>query len=274
MGYGTRALDALMDDNRFEVKYFLTPRSKLCEDVYEAEKKYKDKLKLEIISTKQELLERICIIKDVQCFLMNACPFILTKEILDNMDFYNIHPGCLSTNRGHQPHLWSVLLNEKETKICLHKVTPKIDLGYVIADSTIKLCGVENSLEILNKAEDEIPVLLEGLYNYLIGKGKIKYLVKDGIYRPIMSYSDYEIKPEDMPEDIDRKIRARFMNNGAFFERAGKRIYVDKIYLVEKSNANSLEQRKNSVVYAANGFKMEYEIKKITDLEGNILYSR
>ena len=115
LGYGTRALDALMADSNFNVKYFLTPKSRLCPEVFKAAEDYN--LNLEIIDNKAQLNNRIKEIKNVTTFVMNACPFILTEEILSNMDFYNIHPGSLYTNRGHQPHLWTVLLDERETEI-------------------------------------------------------------------------------------------------------------------------------------------------------------
>lgn len=271
IGYGTRALDALMSDDRFDVKYFLTPKSRLCSEVFDCAEKYKEQVSLEIIDNKKELLKRISEINDVSCFLMNACPFILTEEILENMDFYNIHPGSLFTNRGHQPHLWTVLLNERETEICLHKVNTEIDLGYVIESVKIELTGKENSLEVLNKAEDHIPELLDGLYDYLTGEKGIKYFAEDGIYRHIMDYSDYEINDNDSIEDIDRKIRARFMHNGAFFKRNEKRIYVDKILSYEKSCDNTFEYNNDKVIYCRNGFKAVFNIKKITDLDGNIL---
>ncbi len=266
LGYGTRALDALMADDRYNVKYFLTPGSRLCDEVYEAADKYKDRVDMEIISTKRELTERMAQINDVACFLMNACPFILTDEILDHMDVYNIHPGSLLTNRGHQPHLWTVLLDERETEICLHKVSAEIDLGYVIEDIKINLTGKENSLEVLNKAEDKIPLLLDGLYDYLTGKRDVRFYVKDGIYRNIMDYSDYEIKQEDTLEDIDRKIRTRYMHNGAFFIKEGKRIYVDKILNLEKCSGNALEYNSTQAQYCKNGLKITFHVKKITDL--------
>lgn len=272
LGYGTRALEALMADSRFEVRYFLAPESRLCDEVFECAEKYKDSVKLEIISCKAELVRRIASINDAECFLMNACPFILTEEILDNMDFYNIHPGNLFTNRGHQPHLWTVLLNERETEICLHKVNTEIDQGYVIESVKVELTGRENSLEVLNKAEDEIPKLLDGLYNYLTGKSTVKYYAENGMYRNIMKYSDYEIKESDSIDDIDRKIRARSMHNGAFFTREGKRIYVNEITAYEKSSDEIFEYNNDSVIYAANGIKAEFKVKKITDLEGNIIY--
>lgn len=274
LGYGTRALDALMADDRFNVRYFLAPRSRLCSDVFEAEKKYKNFLSLEIISTKAELTERISGIKDVECFLINACPFILTEEILSYMDFYNIHPGDLYTNRGHQPHLWSVMLNERKTKICLHKVNVHIDLGEVIEDAEINLEGNENSFEVLNKAEDRIPFLLDGLYKFLTGQKSVKYTVAEGEYRHTMVYGDYEITQSDLPADIDRKIRARYMHNGAFFTYGDKRIYADRILSSETSSEECFSYDKEKIKYCHNGFKLILELKKITDLNGNTIFSR
>ncbi len=274
LGYGTRAVDALMADKRFNVKYFLTPRSRLCGEVYEAAEKYKETLSLEIISSKSDLAKRISEIKDVDCFLINACPFILTAEILSHMDFYNIHPGDLRTNRGHHPHLWSVLLDERETKICLHKVNVHIDLGEVIEDVTVKLDGTENSLEVLNKTEDHIPLLLDGLYRYLTGQQGVKYTVTDGIYRPAMTYSDYEITPLDSPKDIDRKIRARYMHSGAFFLSDGKRIYTDSIISSKPSSCEDFSYTDETIKYCHNGHELILTLKKITDLSGNIIFSR
>ena len=80
LGYGTRALDALMADERFNVKYFLTPASRLCAEVYEAAERYKGLFDFEIIGSLEELTQKISKIRDVFCFLINACPFILTKK--------------------------------------------------------------------------------------------------------------------------------------------------------------------------------------------------
>ncbi|MCD8089323.1 MAG: hypothetical protein LUD81_01620 [Clostridiales bacterium] len=275
LGYGTRALDALFQDDRFNVKYFITPKSRLCDDVWDCEKKYRDRVKMEIVSNKTELRDRFSEIKDVECFIMNACPYILTEEILSLMTVYNIHPGNLHNNRGHHPHLWSVLLDERETEICIHKVSSQIDLGEVVESIKIPLSGKENSLEVLNKAEDEIPQLLDSLYEYLTGKRPLKYSVKTGVYRAPLTYDDYEIKETDGLRDIDRKIRARYMHNGAFICFRGKRVYVDKIISAEKSDEKYFEIKDGRAVYANNGFALIFNIKKITDFNGNsIILSR
>ncbi len=264
LGYGTRALDALFSDERFNVKYFITPKSRLCPEVYESEKKYRDRVKMEIVSRKAQLRDRLGEINDAECFVMNACPYILTEEILSHTAVYNIHPGSLYTNRGHHPHLWTVLLGEKETEICLHKVTAEIDLGDVIESVKIPLTGKENSLEVLNKAEDKIPELLDGLYDYLTGKRGSRYRVEKGKYRPNLTYSDYEIKKDDSLEDIDRKIRARYMHSGAFLTVGDKRIYFDKILSSGKSCERFFRLEGDRAVYAENGYICEMRIKKIT----------
>ncbi|MCD8089395.1 MAG: hypothetical protein LUD81_02020 [Clostridiales bacterium] len=271
LGYGTRALDALFADDRFNVKYFITPRSRLCPEVFESEKRYRDRVKMEIVSNKAQLKERLKEINDIECFVMNACPYILTEEILSLTDVYNIHPGSLYTNRGHHPHLWSVLLDERETEICLHKVTPEIDLGVVVESVKIPLTGKEDSLEVLNKAEDQIPILLDGLYDYLTGKREGRYTVTGGEYRRNLTYGDYEIKNEDSLSDIDRKIRARAMHSGAFLTSEGKRIYFDKILSSGKNSESFFRLEGDEAVYAENGFICRLRVKKIMDTEGNII---
>lgn len=229
LGYGTRALDALMEDERFHVRYFFTPSKNLCRDVEEAKKRYPGLIYREI-SGKKELAEAFGNCADVSCFLMNACSIILNEEILSKMGVYNIHPGSLAYNRGHHPHLWTVRLMEEETEITLHKVTPSIDLGEVIACEKIRVSRDWDELQVLNAAEDRIPQLLHGLYRYLTGQQKALACIRDGGYRRVMQEEDYEIIwEEDTPEIVKAKILCRAAHRGAFFQWEGNRIYIDRI---------------------------------------------
>lgn len=229
-GYGTRALDALMVHPAFDVRYNWAPEKCLCNDVYEADKRYKEKVPLQIIKNRNDLLTQLKKVNDVRCFLMNASPIILTKPILDLMDFYNIHPGNLANNRGHHPHLWSILLDESETQINLHSVTPEIDLGNVISSITLPIQKEDTSFTLLNRAEDHIGELLSDLAEYLNGRRSAIRCIEEGIYRRKMTYEDYQINPETSTlADMDRKIRTRAMHSGAFFAQDGRRYYVDKI---------------------------------------------
>lgn len=242
IGYGTRALDALMGHPLFEVRYFLAPKAKLCEEVYDAARRYEKQFTMEVVADNEELAERFAKIEDVDCFLMNACPIILNQKVLERMRVFNIHPGDLHYNRGHQPHMWTVLLGEQETKIVLHTVGPAIDAGFVIRSVRIPVQVQDNAGDVLNHAEDNIPLLLDALYAYLREGAPFEEEVTAGGYRRIMDYRDYEIVEGDSVERMERKIRARSMNHGAFLQWNGKRIYVDCVIKWKKEEKEILWQ--------------------------------
>lgn len=236
LGYGTRALDALMAHEGFDVKKFIAPMSRLCEDVYTAKRRYRD-LDFAVVRNNEELLAAFQESKGIDCFVMNACPIILKEDVLAVMPVYNIHPGSLRYNRGHQPHLWTVLLGEAESEIVLHTVTAGIDEGAVIGREVCPIGKEMDALSVLNCLEDRIPALLCSLYEH-ITQGRPPLLVETGgTYRRVMVHSDYEFSLQDLnnmdPDmflaDVLRKIRARSMHHGAFFVHNGERIYVDRL---------------------------------------------
>lgn len=244
LGYGTRALDALMESELFEVKYFFAPEARLCADVYEAAEKYSDSLELVVVKNNAELAKRLETIKDVECFVMNACNIILKEEVLSKMPFYNVHPGRLENNRGHHPHLWTVLLGEPTSEIVLHSVSTGIDEGGVVAFCDVEIPSDANSLQVLDLLEDRIPELLEGLYRHITEGTPFAKSVSGGNYRHTMIPDDYKVDFANANEpwfdlDLSRKIRARFMHHGAFFVDSGKRIYVDRVLSREETEADS-----------------------------------
>ena len=110
LGYGTRGLDALMTHPDFQVNYFFAPRTRICQDVRDARERYRGRFQYAEVENNRDLAARFAQARDVDCFVMNACPIILNQEVLDRMDVFNIHPGNLENNRGHHPHLWTCLL--------------------------------------------------------------------------------------------------------------------------------------------------------------------
>lgn len=240
LGYGTMALTSLIEHPLYEVKYFIVPSKRLCQDVYNAMEEYKNQVKIIIVSNHAELLRVLMEIKDVECFLMNACPIILKQDVLDCMDFYNIHPGDLSYNRGHHPHLWTVLLGEKKSKITIHKVNTEIDTGEVIGSVEVTIKEDENAEDVLNKLEYEIPVLLDVLYEYRRNEAPFEGIILNGGYRRKMEHRDYEIDVEtDNLAMMERKIRARSMHHGAFINKDGIRYYVDRIKKIYTHTTNT-----------------------------------
>lgn len=283
-GYGTRALDALMAHPDFTVMHFLTPKSRLCAEVYEAEQRYRRHFPMVTVSGRKELEREIAGIHDVSCFLMNASPIILDETILGRMDFYNIHPGNLRNNRGHHPHLWSILLDEKETEINLHRVTAEIDLGEVIETVRVPVLRNDTARTLLDRTEDQIPELLTALAAYLRGERGVRGVICEGGYRRKMTYEDYRFDPEkDTLQDMDRKIRTRAMHSGGFFEAGERRIYADRILTgAERQTANAvtdpaayeLTEKNGRVILRRGDMETVFAVSKITDLTGEILWKR
>lgn len=273
LGYGTRALDALMEHPLYEVKYFWAPEKRLCKDVYDAQERYKDLLKMEVVKNNDNLVDKLKDVEDVECFLMNACPIILNEKVLKEMTFYNIHPGNLENNRGHQPHLWTVLLGEKESEITLHTVCTGIDEGDIIASPKVEITERDNALDVLDRLEDQIPLLLDRLYEHLVNGQPPQKTIMGGGYRRIMIPDDYKIdfaeakSHADFELQMDRKIRARSMNHGAFFVYEGNRIYVDKLLakdVGEYSDALVVHERDSKqIIVEVNKCKYTFHINKI-----------
>lgn len=274
LGYGTRALDALMKHPDFEVKYFFTPKAGLCRQVYDAEKRYKDRVSMEIIYDNRQLAERFAQIQDVRCFLMNACPIILKQDALEHMQVFNVHPGDLHYNRGHQPHMWTVLLGEKETKLVLHTVGTAIDAGNIVKSVPVTVQDDDNAKTVLDRTEDNLPVLLDALYEHLTRGAPYEETVENGGYRRAMRYEDYEIKAGDSIEQVERKIRARATKHGAFVTWQGKRLYVDSLLswkkgLYEGSCLEMVCRTKEEVYIYLNGNTVRFRLNKVEAIDEN-----
>lgn len=236
LGYGTRALDSLMEHPLFDVRYFFAPESRMCKDVYDAEAKYRGGVVFDIVKDNEQLARRFARINDVDCFLMNACPIILNSDVLSIMRVFNIHPGDLHYNRGHQPHCWTVFHGESVTKIVVHAVESRIDAGGVIRSVEVPVSPEDDARMVINHAEDHIALLLDGLYEYLTEDAEFEEIVEGGTYRHIMTYRDYELNFESDDKNlIQRKILSRAMNHGAFFVCGRKRIYVKRLLLYKET---------------------------------------
>ena len=237
LGYGTRALDALMADERFDVRYFIAPISRVDECVYKARKDYPT-IPFHYVKDNAELAALFEKYNEADIFLMNACPIILKESVLKIKDVYNIHPGSLLTNRGHQPHQWTVLLGEEKSEIVCYKVALGIDEGLLVGRCEENIPKDADALQVLDLLEDRIPNLLDKLYEHLTADTPFVKECAGGDYRQNLDHHDYQIIPEDIGkayfyDDMMRKIRARVMNHGAFIQWEGKRIYADTLLYEE-----------------------------------------
>ena len=81
LGYGTRGLDALMTHPDFQVNYFFAPRTRICQDVRDARERYRGRFQYAEVENNRDLAARFAQARDVDCFVMNACPIILNQEL-------------------------------------------------------------------------------------------------------------------------------------------------------------------------------------------------
>ena len=224
-----------MEHEGFEVEMFLAPVSRLCADVYDSRNLYPE-LEFAYVKNNDEVRDQFIKAKSkgFTCFLMNACPIILNEKVLDVLPVYNIHPGDIHYNRGHQPHLWTVLSGDEKSKIVLHSVGVGIDEGDIFAASEMAVDDTMDAGDVLDRLEDRVPILLDGLYDHLTKGTPPIDSVSGGGYRRVMTHEDYMFDVSDITnpgfkEDVTRKIRARSMNHGAFFIYEGERVYVDRL---------------------------------------------
>lgn len=132
LGYGTRGLDALMTHPDFQVNYFFAPRTRICQDVRDARERYRGRFQYAEVENNRDLAARFAQARDVDCFVMNACPIILNQVFWTGWTCLISIPGTWRITGGIIPHLWTVLLGETASRITLHAVNCRIDDGVVI----------------------------------------------------------------------------------------------------------------------------------------------
>ena len=62
------------------------------------------------------------------CIVM-GWSFRISRHLLSQFDFYNIHPSLLPKYRGPIPSVFQLLYNERESGVVLHKMISKFDAG-------------------------------------------------------------------------------------------------------------------------------------------------
>lgn len=109
----------------------------------------------------------------------------------------NIHPGSLKTNRGRHPLHWNIFLNERDTHVVFHQITPNIDEGPVLLETSFlrnpdwSLSTLED--KVLSYAVHNISQVIQ---DYLQSKREFP-VTRDGAYRPRFNPPS-DINPDQM----------------------------------------------------------------------------
>jgi len=178
------------------------------------------------------------IILKINCkqYIMYQCSFIIPAEIVKKYQIFNIHPGDLKTNRGANPLIWSILLQEPNACMSLYRVNENIDTGWLVDKINVPIDISDDSKSIVAKVESVIPRLLEKLYLHLTEKTDTE-LVQGGIYRRRIQERDYTIQlGTDSFDDILAKIRSQAAYKGAVIILNNIKFFVTGAELYNNSN--------------------------------------
>lgn len=197
----------------------------------------------------------------VEQYLIYECNTIIREEIINSVSIYNLHPGDLRTNRGCNPIHWSILEGIGSTCMSLYKITPKIDLGIVVAVFPVNISQEDTYSSLKERLESGVCTLLTKLYQYIKGELLDCEVIREGIYKRKICSSDYTLDlSKDSLMQISAKIRSQSAYEGAVL------------------NINETTYRVNAVYADANAAKGQHfvgreEILAIPTKQGTVYVS-
>ena len=181
-------------------------------------------------------------------------------EIMEGIEIYNIHFSALPYYKGRHPTFYATLADELSIGISVHKITPKLDDGKIIAQRLVPYYIWENENDIFSKLTSEVPQLLKELFIYLKNKKTYKtFDNKEGFYHYPVSLEDYTINIEkDNPATIYNKVRAQAKYRGALIEWSGVKYWVHSVIFSKNPSSDLL-------CIPRNGFFILMKVSKVND---------
>ncbi len=109
--------------------------------------------------------------KNFNLIVLLNCVEVIKQETLEkiNIDIINFHPGLLPKYKGLFPNFYSLVNNEKNIGLTLHKVNNKIDGGQIIKKYLIpinKKDGLLNTYQKLYDSKETIEFMKDCIANY------------------------------------------------------------------------------------------------------------
>ncbi len=160
----------------------------------------------------------------------------LSKEVINSFKFgvYNAHLGDLPKYRGNATPNWAIIKEEKRIPVTIHKMSDKIDEGFIVNKIFFKITNKTYIGDIYNWLNTTTPNEFYKLY--LISK-KNKIFFRRQIGKPLISYPRKEIDSQifwnSSSTDIFNLVRASstpFKGAYCYFNKKKIRILKCKIY--------------------------------------------
>lgn len=150
---------------------------------------------------------------------------LISEEfIASKKDCFNFHPGILPGFRGAGAFSWSIINQEKETGITLHKIDADIDHGEIIDIRKFPITDKDTAYSLFTKAE---VVLFQMFINWLPRLVNRKYKT----YKQDKNNSRiYYRKDLEETKDLTKYIRALYFPNkesAYYYNSNGNKIYIN-----------------------------------------------
>lgn len=166
-------------------------------------------------------------------FIVASFGKILPKKILEipKNGTLNVHPSLLPKLRGPSPIQSTILLGEKQTGVTIMLMDEKMDEGPILTQQNLESPISKLTYQELENKLAELggKLLIETIPKWL--NSKIKPVAQNhnkATYTKLIKKTDGEIKPDDSPELILRKIQAFTPWPGVYTFVNGKRLIITK----------------------------------------------
>jgi methionyl-tRNA formyltransferase len=187
-------------------------------------------LGLEVINSGKPTTEDLK--KDFDIGIVVSYGAIISKAVLEKakFGFLNIHPSDLPKFRGASPIERTIELGETNTRICIIKMTPKLDDGNIMASSYYTIQEDETSLDLhLKFAKIGAHLLNEAISNLINGTKGEEQNHEIATYAKKISKEELFLQGDGLTMvQVNNKVRAFASYGFPFIMHEGKRIKILK----------------------------------------------
>lgn len=232
--FGLETLDLLY--KKYNIIKVITPEPKPANRGYLLNKtpihQKAEELKIAIKNTSKPTPQNID--EDFDVGIVVSYGAIISENVLKlaKYGFLNLHPSDLPKFRGAAPIERTIEAGEENTRICIIKMTPRLDDGDIVCYQNYTITEEENSLDIHKKfakiGANLFPLALEKLvnnYDNFEKQDNAKFTYAKKIQKEELLIKHYE---NFVSKDLINKIRAFASYGCCFIIHEGKRIKILK----------------------------------------------
>lgn len=153
----------------------------------------------------------------------------------------NVHPSLLPRHRGFNPISSVLRSGEKDTGVTFHHLSPKIDAGDILLQSSIKICPADDgdslSRKLSFRAKETVATALDLLQES--DKNRIPQDESQACYRPRLTANDCKIDWRATAQSIHDQVRSGVPHLTSFTLHRGKALHILNTKIVDLFHAST-----------------------------------